>query len=73
MDLFPAASLVRDMQSELDSMIQQGVHQLTRLLKNSETGISSGVSTDIDEDEFTINRQRQSYLRGINFHIFKWS
>ncbi|KAJ9573778.1 hypothetical protein L9F63_008815, partial [Diploptera punctata] len=64
MDLFPATSLVRDMQSELDSMIQQGVFQLTRLLKNSETGVSSGAAAGIDEDEFTITRQRQSYLRG---------
>jgi ATP-dependent RNA helicase SUPV3L1/SUV3 len=65
MDLFPAASLVRDMQTELDSMIQQGVFQLTRLLKNSETGVSSGTSAAIDEDDFAINRQKQSYLRGI--------
>jgi ATP-dependent RNA helicase SUPV3L1/SUV3 len=65
MDLFPAASLVRDMQTELDAMIQQGVFQLTRLLKNSETGVSSGTLAAIDEDEFAINRQKQSYLRGI--------
>lgn len=65
MDLFPATSLVRDMQTELDSMIQQGVFQLTRLLKNSETGVSSGTSAAIDEDDFAINRQKQSYLQGI--------
>ena len=67
MDLFPATSLVRDMQTELDSMIQQGVFQLTRLLKNSETGVSSGTSAAIDEDDFAINRQKQSYLQGIMF------
>lgn len=65
MDLFPAARLVRDMQAELDSMIQQGVFQITRLLKNSETGVSSGTSAAIDEEDFAINRQKQSYLRGI--------
>jgi hypothetical protein len=65
MDLFPAACLVRDMQAELDSMIQQGVFQLTRLLKNSETGVSSGTPAAIDEEDFAINRQKQSYLRGI--------
>ncbi|PSN44213.1 ATP-dependent RNA helicase SUV3 [Blattella germanica] len=59
MDLFPATNLVRDMQAELDSMIQLGVFQLTRLLKNSETGVSSGAAATIDEDEFTINRQKQ--------------
>ena len=67
MDLFPATSLVRDMQTELDSMIQQGVFQLTRLLKNSETGVSSGTSAAIDEDDFAINRQKRSYLQGIFF------
>ncbi|XP_069699470.1 ATP-dependent RNA helicase SUV3 homolog, mitochondrial isoform X2 [Periplaneta americana] len=64
MDLFPAANLVRDMQGELDAMIQQGVFQLTRLLKNSETGVSSGTTSAIDEDDFAINHHKQSYLRG---------
>lgn len=70
MDLFPATSLVRDMQTELDSMIQQGVFQLTRLLKNSETGVSSGTLAAIDEDDFAINRQKQTYLQGSLFKFF---
>nr|CAG4641492.1 EOG090X01V1 [Eurycercus lamellatus] len=40
-DLFPEADLVRDMQKELDCLIQEGVTQLTRLLVNSETGSNS--------------------------------
>jgi len=52
MDLFPDATLVRDMQNELDLIIQQGVFQLTRLLKNSEQGG--------DEDEFTMSRYKQA-------------
>ncbi|XP_019763255.2 ATP-dependent RNA helicase SUV3 homolog, mitochondrial-like isoform X2 [Dendroctonus ponderosae] len=40
-DLFNQADLVRDMQKELDQIIQQGVVQLTRLLQNSETDIQS--------------------------------
>ncbi|XP_060528380.1 ATP-dependent RNA helicase SUV3 homolog, mitochondrial [Cylas formicarius] len=62
-DLFNDAELVRDMQKELDQIIQQGVVQLTRLLKNSETGISSGTSA-ADDDEFDSHRKKQRYLRG---------
>ncbi|XP_043651567.1 ATP-dependent RNA helicase SUV3 homolog, mitochondrial isoform X1 [Drosophila teissieri] len=36
MDLFPEAAYVRDAQKELDEIIQQGVFQITRLLKNTE-------------------------------------
>nr|CAD7443941.1 unnamed protein product [Timema bartmani] len=63
MDLFPEANLVRDMQKELDAIIQQGVFQLTRLLRNSETAVSSGTMS-VDDDEFAIHQQKQSYLRG---------
>ena len=65
MDLFGDSHLVRDMQKELDQVvIQQGVVQLTRLLKNSETKVSSGSAAAPDEDEFTLSRQRQNYFRG---------
>lgn len=37
-DLFPDTDTVRDMQKELDAIIQAGIVQLTRLLKNSESG-----------------------------------
>nr|SVE83520.1 EOG090X01V1 [Daphnia pulex] len=50
-DLFPDASLVRDMQKELDCLIQTGVAQLTRLLINSETGVSSGTSQAVEAEE----------------------
>ncbi|XP_050292923.1 ATP-dependent RNA helicase SUV3 homolog, mitochondrial [Anthonomus grandis grandis] len=63
-DLFNEPDLVRDMQKELDQIIQQGVVQLTRLLKNSETGISSGTSK-ADDEVFDSNRKKQSYLRNI--------
>ncbi|XP_023310678.1 ATP-dependent RNA helicase SUV3 homolog, mitochondrial isoform X1 [Anoplophora glabripennis] len=62
MDLFNEPVLVRDMQRELDQIIQQGVMQLTRLLRNSETGISSGTLA-ADDEEFSANRLKQSYLR----------
>lgn len=63
MDLFSEPNLVRDMQKELDQIIQEGVVQLTRLLRNSETGISSGTAA-VDDEAFTMNRQKQTYLRG---------
>lgn len=55
-DLFGETMIVRDMQKELDIVIQQGVFQLTRLLRNSETGISSGDAAAPDEDQFTLRR-----------------
>ncbi|KAL7727993.1 hypothetical protein ACLKA6_018917 [Drosophila palustris] len=38
MDIFPDAANVRVAQKELDEIIQQGVFQITRLLKNTEAG-----------------------------------
>lgn len=73
MDLFNEPNLIRDMQKELDAIIQQGVVQLTRLLRNSETGVSSGAAA-ADEDEFAVNQQKQSYFRGfISIVCFKSS
>ncbi|KAB1271071.1 ATP-dependent RNA helicase SUPV3L1; mitochondrial [Camelus dromedarius] len=36
-DMFPDASLVRDLQKQLDDVIQDGVHNITKLIKISET------------------------------------
>ncbi|XP_036121653.1 ATP-dependent RNA helicase SUPV3L1, mitochondrial [Molossus molossus] len=36
-DMFPDANLVRDLQKELDGIIQEGVHNITKLIKISET------------------------------------
>lgn len=62
-DLFLEANLVRDMQSELDDIIEQGVVQITRLLKNSE---SSSPSSDSIEEDFNVARHKHNYLRGIS-------
>lgn len=64
MDLLPDAKIVRDTQKELDAVIQDGVIQLTRLLKNSETGVSSGTVSAPDEDHFALNTQKNNYFRG---------
>jgi ATP-dependent RNA helicase SUPV3L1/SUV3 len=61
MDLFPDGNLVRDMQKELDEIIQQGVFQITKLLKNSETSISMNQP---DEDTFSISQKKSLYNKG---------
>ncbi|XP_059620953.1 ATP-dependent RNA helicase SUV3 homolog, mitochondrial [Phlebotomus argentipes] len=61
MDLFPDSRAVRDAQKELDDIIQQGVFQITKLLKNSETATSNNTP---DEDSFELNQKRNHYLRG---------
>lgn len=38
MDLFPDAKIVRDVQKELDALIEAGIIKLTVLLSNSDTG-----------------------------------
>ncbi|KAK0163274.1 hypothetical protein PV327_006974 [Microctonus hyperodae] len=63
-DLFPDTNTVRDIQRELDAIIQEGIVQLTKLLKNSETASAT------DEDNFQLNTQKQKYYReptGENF------
>lgn len=56
------------MQAELDDIIEQGVVQITRLLKNSE--ISSPSSDSIEED-FDLARQKHNYLRGKKAFVAK--
>jgi ATP-dependent RNA helicase SUPV3L1/SUV3 len=63
MDIFPDSNMVRDMQIELDDIIQQGVFQITKLLKNSETATSTNTP---DEDQFTISQRKSSYYKGEN-------
>ncbi|CAH2091801.1 unnamed protein product [Euphydryas editha] len=40
-DMFPDVKLVREMETELDAIIQQGIFQITRLLRNSEQVLRS--------------------------------
>ena len=58
MDMFPDVEHVRDMQRELDQIIQAGVINITKLMRNSETSVSSGVAED-GEDEFEIRQRVQ--------------
>ncbi|CAK1551655.1 unnamed protein product [Leptosia nina] len=41
-DMFPDVKLVREIETELDAIIQQGIFQITRLLRNSEQVLRDG-------------------------------
>lgn len=56
MDLFPDAKVVRDVQKELDALIQAGIIRLTTLLSNSDAGGES--------DSFELQTQKQNFYRG---------
>ncbi|EMP40577.1 ATP-dependent RNA helicase SUPV3L1 [Chelonia mydas] len=54
MDMFPDASLVRDIQKELDNIIQIGVRSITRLIRASEaTSVSGAIAVP---DDFPLQR-----------------
>ncbi|XP_028049728.2 ATP-dependent RNA helicase SUV3 homolog, mitochondrial [Monomorium pharaonis] len=55
MDLFPDAEMVRDIQKELDALIETGIVKLTTLLLNSD---ASG-----DTDSFELQTQKQNFYR----------
>lgn len=65
-DIFPEAPIVRETQKELDEIIQQGVFQITRLLKNSEGSNASSASANTDEDPYinNLNRRSTTHFRG---------
>lgn len=56
MDMFPDSALVRDIQKELDDIIQIGVFNITRLIRASEA-ISGAVAVP---DDFPLQRTRVS-------------
>lgn len=60
-DIFPEGNLVRDIQQELDEIIQQGVFQITKLLQNSETATSWNRP---DEDKFEMSQRRANAIKG---------
>ncbi|XP_067408750.1 ATP-dependent RNA helicase SUPV3L1, mitochondrial isoform X2 [Emydura macquarii macquarii] len=56
MDMFPDASLVRDIQKELDNIIQTGVHNIIRLIRASEaTSVSGAIAVP---DDFPLQRTK---------------
>jgi ATP-dependent RNA helicase SUPV3L1/SUV3 len=61
MDIFPDGNLVRDIQKELDEIIQQGVFQITKLLQNSESATSSNQP---DEDALSTSQRKVTISKG---------
>ncbi|XP_059175521.1 ATP-dependent RNA helicase SUV3 homolog, mitochondrial-like isoform X2 [Physella acuta] len=57
-DMFPDAGLVRELQCELDLMIQQGVSNLVQLVKSQQSG-----QMDINEEEFEMKTRSNRGLR----------
>ena len=51
--MFPDVEIVREVQTELDTVIEAGVVNIVDLLKNQETDYSSRTS-DLDEDRFEV-------------------
>jgi hypothetical protein len=47
--------MVRDIQKELDSVIQMGVFNITRLLRKSD--FSTGIDIETDDDESGIHKK----------------
>lgn len=54
-DLFPDANMVRDIQKELDSVIQMGVFNITRLLRKSD--LTTGIDIEADEDGSVMHKK----------------
>lgn len=61
MELFPNAALIRETQKDLDDLIQQGVFQITRLLKNSEKAASNAQ----DVDPYIISQRSATVSKGM--------
>ncbi|XP_055379212.1 ATP-dependent RNA helicase SUV3 homolog, mitochondrial [Condylostylus longicornis] len=59
-DAFPDANLIRAAQKQLDETIQQGVFQITKLLKNSE---SNAYPSDGDSTGMSYSVNRRQYAR----------
>jgi len=61
-DMFPDVVLVREVQAELDLVIENGVVNIVQLLKNRETEFSTNVK-DHDEDAFEMKSRKTAQLK----------
>lgn len=64
--MFPDGEMVRDLQTELDGMIEAGVAQITRLLKNSDTRTSNTAADN--EETFIMDQRKRHTYRGIKLY-----
>jgi len=61
-DMFPDVTIVREVQTELDNVIENGVLNIVELLKNRETEFSTRV-TDHDEDDFEMKSRKKANFK----------
>ena len=62
--MFPDVEIVRSVQAELDLVIEEGVGNIVQLLKNADSGVTSGAAKVLDEDAFEAkNRQKMNYKK----------
>lgn len=66
MDLFPDANMVRDVQKELDSLIQTGIQSLTQLLNSSATGLANAEASISEPDQFDVQVRKHNFYKGTN-------
>ena len=62
MDMFPDGDQVRQMQKQLDAIIQEGVANITKLLRNTESRISMDTTGD---DDFEMSQSRANAASSI--------
>ncbi|KAK4289181.1 hypothetical protein Pmani_037837 [Petrolisthes manimaculis] len=61
-EMFPEAELVRDLQRELDGLIDTGVSQIVRLLRNADRRTSSTAADN--EDTFIMDQRKKNAKKG---------
>ena len=66
--MFPEGELVRDLQRELDGLIQDGVTQIVRLLRNSDSRISTTAAET--EDTFIMDQRKKSSSKGSKLVLY---
>ena len=62
--MFPDVEIVRQVQHELDKVVEEGVEDLVKLLKNSETPVSNRWTTDeekLESKSRIVKRLRESW------------
>ncbi|XP_040574555.1 ATP-dependent RNA helicase SUV3 homolog, mitochondrial [Lepeophtheirus salmonis] len=60
-EMFPDAEIIRSVQEELDRVIEEGVSDIVRLLRNAETEVSSHINRALEEDDFVAKQRRNNF------------
>ncbi|CAB4069552.1 SUPV3L1 [Lepeophtheirus salmonis] len=58
-EMFPDAEIIRSVQEELDRVIEEGVSDIVRLLRNAETEVSSHINRALEEDDFVAKTAKE--------------